>query len=141
MSYSDASSISDYAFYKNARIESVDLPARLARIGRLAFKGCTSLRAIILPYALIEVGFDAFYGCSALKRIAIPKSVKRIEDMEAFGACDSLVEISFGGSVEEWEYLTGGKSITVERSDLSLYTPRVIFPAAIAGTKGGKNED
>ena len=44
-----------------------------------------------------------------------------------FSACDSLCEISFGGSREAWELLTHGKTLTVEKSDLSLFTPKITF--------------
>ena len=41
--------------------------------------------------------------------------------------CDSLSEISFGGSKEAWELLTGGTALTLERSDSTLFTPTVHF--------------
>ena len=50
-----------------------------------------------------------------------------IEDDDAFGACDSLKAISFGGTREAWELLTHGKSIVIEHSDLSVSTPAVTF--------------
>ena len=74
-----------------------------------------------------EIGLDAFAGCSALGRIAIPKDLRELEDEDVFGGCDSLTEISFGGSRESWELLTHGKTLTVEKSDLSCFTPTVTF--------------
>ena len=96
-------------------------------IGRRAFKDCTSLDQIILPIGLKSVGFDAFAGCTALRRIAIPRDIRELEDEEVFGGCDSLTEISFGGSQESWEMLCHGKALTVERTDATVHTPKIIF--------------
>ena len=85
------------------------------------------MEQIILPVGLKTIGFDAFAGCSSLRRIAIPKDIRELEDEDIFGACDALSEISFGGSREAWEMLCHGRSLTVERSDATLATPRVIF--------------
>ena len=76
---------------------------------------------------LNEFGLDAFVGCSSLARIAIPKKVMELEDTELFAGCDSLTEISFGGDEALFENLTRGRAITVQRSDLSLFTPKITF--------------
>ena len=106
---------------------SVDLPTKLVKIGRRAFKGCSSLKSIILPVGVSVVGFDAFADCSSLARIAIPKDMRELEDEDVFGGCDALTDISFGGTKERWETLMRGRTLTVQRSDLSLSTPRVSF--------------
>ena len=85
------------------------------------------LKSIILPRTVKEIGLDAFSSCSSLSRIAIPKDLREIEDEDAFSACDSLSEISFGGSRESWELLTHGRTLTVEKSDCSLFTPQITF--------------
>jgi hypothetical protein len=118
----------DESLFEGCRsLTTVDMPARLTKIGRRVFKGCTSLKSLILPVGVRSIGFDAFAGCSALSRIAIPKGVAEIEDDDIFSACDSLTEISYGGSREGWELLTHGKILTVEKSDCSLNTPKVVF--------------
>jgi len=107
-------------------LKIVDMPSRLTKIGRRAFKGCSSLTSVILPVSVKEIGLDAFAECTSLSRIAIPKGVREIEDEDAFSSCDSLKEISFGGSETDWELLTHGRAITVERSDATVFSPRVI---------------
>jgi hypothetical protein len=82
---------------------------------------------LILPTLLREIGFDAFAGCSSLSRIALSLDLKEIEDEDIFNACDSLMDISFAGSKEQFEFLTHGKTLTVERSDLTVFTPRMTF--------------
>ena len=44
-----------------------------------------------------------------------------------FDACDSLTDISFGGSREAWEAVCHGRALTVQKSDLTVSTPRVSF--------------
>jgi hypothetical protein len=103
------------------------MPPKLYKIGRRAFGGCTSLDNLILPVTLRTIGFDAFRECTSLRRIALPRDLHEIEDDDAFSGCDSLSEIAFGGNRESWEYLNHGKTLTVQRTDLSVITPRVSF--------------
>ena len=103
------------------------MPPKLYKIGRRAFKGCASLESIILPITLREIGFDAFAGCRALRRIAIPKGLREIEDDDAFSGCDALEEITYAGNKEGWEYLNHGRTLSVQRGDLSYYSPKVHF--------------
>ena len=65
--------------------------------------------------------------CEAFSRIAIPKDLHEIEDFDAFGGCDALTDISFGGTRERWESVMRGKVLTVQKSDLSIYTPKLTF--------------
>jgi hypothetical protein len=97
------------------------------KIGRRAFKGCSSLKQIILPVGTAVIGFDAFADCASLTGIAIPKDLREIEDLEAFGGCDSLTDISFGGSRERWEQIMRGGILTVQKSDCSVSIPKMSF--------------
>ena len=85
------------------------------------------MTTITIPVGVTSIGFDAFAGCSSLSRIAIPKGVAEIEDDDIFSSCDSLLEVSYGGSRDEWELLLHGKTLTVEKSDCAPHTPRVTF--------------
>ena len=101
------------------------MPVRLRRIGRRAFAGCSSLRSLILPVGTSIIGLDAFVGCSSMTRIAIPKYLRELEDTELFFGCDLLAEISFGGSREMFDNLTRGAAISIQKSDLSTFIPKV----------------
>ena len=103
------------------------MPTKLVKIGRRAFKGCSSLDNVILPINTKTIGFDAFADCTSLRRIAIPKDLSDIEDEDAFGGCDRLTDISFGGSKETWEMLLHGKTLTLQKSDCTISTPKVSF--------------
>ena len=119
--------IDDNTFEGCRSLKIVDLPVRLKKIGRGAFRGCTSLSSLILPVGVEIIGFDAFSGCTSLSRIALPKGMRELEDLDVFGGCDSLELISFGGSEEAWRMLTRGATVTVNRTDLSVGTPKILF--------------
>ena len=118
----------DESIFEGCRsLKYVDMPTKLVKIGRRAFKGCSSLASIILPVSTAVIGFDAFADCSSLTRIAIPKDLREIEDCDAFGGCDSLCEISFGGSREKWESVMRGQSLSVQKSDCTVSIPKISF--------------
>ena len=54
-------------------------------------------------------------------------SPEELEDEEIFDGCDSLTEISYGGSREAWESICHGRALTATRSDATPFTPKVIF--------------
>ena len=73
------------------------------------------------------LGFDAFADCSSLRRIALPKELSEIEDYDAFSGCDSLTDVSYGGSQDEFMVLLRGRTLTLQRSDTSIFTPKIHF--------------
>lgn len=81
---------SSEAFYGCSSLKSIELPAGLVYIGRLAF--CESgLTSVKLPEGLMYIGERAFYG-TPLTSVSLPKSL-RLLGREAFGECGSLAEI------------------------------------------------
>lgn len=57
------SSISDCAFYKSEKLESVEIPADITEIGKCAFYGCNNLKTINIASDKTAVGNYAFFGC------------------------------------------------------------------------------
>ena len=105
------SSIGDHAFYGQARLRRVTLPANLKKIGRSAFEGCLNLADISIPATVERIGERAFYGlprlyavnfegdnklteigrfalsfCGNLKRIELPSSLKKADGSVFYGA-------------------------------------------------------
>ena len=80
-------SISDYVF-AYAKLSTVILPNSVTKIGKSAFKDCTSLESIYIPDSVEEIGENAFSGCKSLRSIRIPDSVKIGE--YAFFDCSCL---------------------------------------------------
>ena len=95
------------------------------------------MTSVTLSNSLLSIGANAFSGCSSLRRVAIPKGIVELEDDDVFSLCDSLSEISFGGSQSEWELLLHGKALTVEKSNLTVSAPKVTF-LNLGDENGGK---
>lgn len=57
---------------------------------------------VILHSRIGGIPEGAFRGCKNLKRITIPKRVKKI-GCDVFAGCDSLEDVYFEGTMEEWE--------------------------------------
>ena len=64
--------------------------------------------------------FGAYQNFSALQKVTIPASVTTIES-SAFNGCESLVEIRFGGTVEQWNSITKGEHWNAETGAYTVY--------------------
>ena len=54
--------------------------------------------------------------------------------MDVFSECDSLAEISYGGSLAEWEMISHGRVLTLLKSDGTPSTPHISFMNIAEGT-------
>ena len=97
--------IEEYTFIGCRSLTSVTLPNGIKKIERSAFYG-SGLTSLILPDGLTDIDLYAFQGCSGLTSLTVPNTVTSISGV-AFLDCDSLAEIRFGGTTEEWIELTG----------------------------------
>ena len=75
--------ILSYALEDCKKIETVDIPATVAKIGERAFSDCEMLKSVSIPDGC-AVGREAFYGCRALSQIIIGKNA--VLDDKAFYA-------------------------------------------------------
>ena len=60
--------------------------------------------AVEIEEGVTSIGGRAFINCTRLKSVTIPSSVSFIND-EAFSRCDSLADVYFGGTMEQWQEL------------------------------------
>ena len=81
------------------KLEEVELPEGLIRIGDWAFAKCTSLRSINIPSSVLEIHRDAFSECYALDGINLPEGLQRL-DYYAFHNCNSLRRIHIPPNLE-----------------------------------------
>ena len=118
------STISDHAFSRCESLEHIELPVRLITLKDGAFASCISLKSIHLPSQIENMGTQVFYSCSSLESISadegltsigtqaffccfgltkaeLPSSLTHI-GANAFSTCTDLVEITFAGTVDEW---------------------------------------
>lgn len=82
-----------------------------------------SVTDIILHSRICGFPEGAFRGCKNLRRITIPKGVRRI-GKDVFAGCDSLEDVYYEGTIEEWEKVEiyTGKRV-VELGELIPGTP------------------
>ena len=62
----------------------------------------TSLRHVTICDGVKSIEKDAFYNCAELENIAIPESVVSI-DATAFDECNSLTDVYYSGTKEQWD--------------------------------------
>ena len=92
-------------FDRHQLLNTVNLPNAKA-IGKFAFYMCFSLTSINIPSA-VAIGESAFECCKALNNVIIPNSI-RIINNRAFCDCESLTNITFVGTVEQWNTIQLG---------------------------------
>ena len=101
-------SIEQEAFYMCTDLRNVEFRGSLTTIGTRAFYDCNALGNIVLPEGLRTIGDYGFAFCG-LQTIYIPGSVTHI-GQNAFQANDSLRQIQFGGTADQWANLTHGST-------------------------------
>ena len=84
--------IKDLEYKDNNKIETVQIPDSVIKIGEYAFGYCTNLKTVSIPDSVESIGRNAFHGCKSLKEITIGKNVSKI-GAGAFLECDSLTDI------------------------------------------------
>ncbi|MDE6289636.1 MAG: leucine-rich repeat domain-containing protein, partial [Ureaplasma sp.] len=102
---SKATSITNYAFYNNKTLVSVDMSlTKITSIprgyssGSSLFKNSSNLVSISLPLSLKSIGMFTFQDCSSLTSITIPDGVTSIESY-IFNKCSSLTSITIPDGV------------------------------------------
>ncbi len=95
------------AFERCDDLRSVKLGNGITSIDRAVFSGCRHLKSITIPEGVTSIGGSAFYYCLRLSSIMIPAGVTSIGD-NAFDYCESLHDVYYGGTGEEWERIDFG---------------------------------
>ncbi|MBQ6907258.1 MAG: leucine-rich repeat protein, partial [Clostridia bacterium] len=101
---SSVKEIGECAFYSCERLTSITIPEGVTSIGCEAFSYCTSLKTINIPVGMEYIESATFAGCFDLQSITIPDSVFYIYE-HAFSDCESLSEVYYGGTMEDWNDL------------------------------------
>lgn len=93
--------ISDNAFEQQHELQSLQLPATLAKIGNSSFSGCWNLKEVTFAEGLLTIGNRAFEDC-AVKEIDLPASLQTIGTF-AFRGCALLTRVHMGNPLTLWE--------------------------------------
>ena len=108
--------IGDYTFESFLKINNIELPSQLNRIGKRAFYRCLSLETIYLPGKLLSIGARAF-AYTALEDITIPDSVAEI-GREAFWECDKLTNVTIGSGIKMIGEKAFGACVSLKSVDI-----------------------
>ena len=98
-----ATKISEYVFYQNTTITSINIPDSATSIERDAFNWCLNLKSITIPNSVKSIGTNAFNYCQSLTSVTIPDGVEAIEN-STFGTCQSLTSVIIPNSVKRIAY-------------------------------------
>jgi hypothetical protein len=124
--------ICPYAFALDSALSKIVIPASVTKIEECLFEACTSLTDFRAMGAITEIQAGAFGGCSKLASFDIPDSVAAINEdtfegcsslaivsigkgvssigKDAFSGCAALTNISYDGTVAQWNAMTKGES-------------------------------
>lgn len=88
-------------FYKSTKsIDGFIIPNNIVDIRERAFYE-TDLTEIIIPEGVQSIYTFAFARCKNLLFVTIPHSIEFI-DRATFISCESLAEVRYNGTIEEW---------------------------------------
>ncbi len=88
--------IGENAFYHFTKLESINLPSGLKKIGFRAFSN-TSISSITIPDTVTSIGMNAFSFCTRLSSVDLPENLEQLSKSPFMG-CSSLEEITIAGS-------------------------------------------
>ena len=79
----------------------------IVSIPSFTFEFCENAETIILPETLTDIKLNAFKNCRSLNNLLLPSSLISLGDHgnsyhSTFNACDSLSDVYFMGTEEEW---------------------------------------
>ncbi len=100
--------IGSYAFYGRA-FETIKIPGAIKTIEERAFGYCEQLKSVIFEDGVSEIESYIFGECTSLTSVEIPASVKKLSGI--FKGCDSITQVKYGGTMDDWIALTGRMSL------------------------------
>lgn len=89
--------------FSGTSIKSVAIPASVSAVGEMAFSECQKLETV--RYSGKIISDRMFVRCIKLKNFTITKSTTEIVG-GCFNYCESLTEITYEGSLAEWNSIT-----------------------------------
>ena len=115
--------IGNAAFYGCQNATDISIADTVKRIGSEAFSCCSGLLSLTIPEGVTSIGDSAFDYCYGLQSIWLPVSLSQVGSRLLVN-CPSLTDISYGGTMAEWESLSvdyDRDTATVHCSDGDLY--------------------
>lgn len=100
----NVTSIPDYYFYNyngsgySPKIKTVKMGSNVTKIGKYAFRYCTSITSLTIPNGVTSIGEYAFANCSALTSINIPAGITSLPNY-IFSGCSSLTSMTIPDNI------------------------------------------
>lgn len=91
-----------YAFSGCSALKDITWSKNLQYVGQYTFSRCVALENVTLPDGVEWVDAWAFAHCEALKTVFLPDSIQIISE-NVFTESNSLVNIFYGGTKQQWE--------------------------------------
>ncbi|MBR4034258.1 MAG: leucine-rich repeat domain-containing protein [Clostridia bacterium] len=101
--------IGSAAFENCDSIKYLNIPKSVENFGSKVYAQCNSLEYAIIPEGVESLSAREFEICTSLKKISLPSTLKEISGYAVLGLCESLEEIVYNGTVDEWN--------AIEKSD------------------------
>lgn len=101
--------IGSSAFQNCDSIKYLNIPKSVENFGSKVYAQCNSLEYAIIPEGVEMLSAREFEICTSLKKILLPSTLKEISGYAVLGLCESLEEIVYNGTVDEWN--------AIEKSD------------------------
>lgn len=89
-------------FYRCSSLKKMNIPDKITNIEEGVFSNCTSLETVYLSDNISVIGETAFSGCVSLSNINLSNNITRI-GLYAFKNCKNLIGIDFPNKVTEIE--------------------------------------
>ena len=125
------------------QIKKIIVEPGITGIPRYTFEYCENAQTIILPETLTSLVLNAFNDCGSLNNLLLPSSITSITGTSNTGfptfiRCESLSDVYYLGTAEEWDAATNDAVILSSDSNMTLHylQPRGAAPTCTeAGTQ------
>lgn len=95
--------IGSNAFASCTSLEYLEIPPTVEKyLNANIYRKCSSLISLTVPEGVTSLSPRSFELCKSLKTIYLPSTLKTIEGYAVLGLCESIEEIVFNGTVEQW---------------------------------------
>lgn len=54
-------------YYNGEKLEHLEIPSTISKIGQFQFVNCSDLKSIVIPESVEEIGYNAFDGCTGVR--------------------------------------------------------------------------
>lgn len=101
-------SLGDYVFKDCVRLREVQMPTKIATVGRNIFQGCISLQRLN-PAPIYNYVDSYFANLPNLEEVVIPSGVTRLE-LNLFANCTNLKKVTLPATINSWGVLNSYSS-------------------------------